>query len=48
MTIRRQDGDLPKKIFMDLFFSQFNMDVLAKMVGETAKNQVALIHCPLR
>jgi hypothetical protein len=37
MTIRRQDGDLPKKIFMDLFFSQFNMDVLAKMVGETAK-----------
>jgi hypothetical protein len=37
MRIRRQDGDLTKKNFMDLFFSQFNMDVLAKMVGEPAK-----------
>jgi hypothetical protein len=35
--IRRQDEDLPKKNFMDLFDSQFNLDVLAKMVGEPAK-----------
>ncbi|MGB3006738.1 MAG: hypothetical protein WBC06_09525, partial [Chitinophagaceae bacterium] len=35
--VRRQDEDLPKKNFMDLFFSQFNLDVLAKMVGEPAK-----------
>lgn len=37
LYIRRQDEDLPKKNFMDLFFSQFNLDVLAKMVGEPAK-----------
>jgi hypothetical protein len=36
-STRRQDDDLPKKNFMDLLFSQFNMDVLAKMVGETPK-----------
>jgi len=36
-STRRQDTDLPKKNFMDLFFTQFNMDVLAKMVGEPAK-----------
>jgi hypothetical protein len=33
----RQDDELPKKNFMDLFHSQFNLDVLAKMVGEPAK-----------
>jgi hypothetical protein len=37
LKIRRQDDDLPKKNFMDLFFSQFNMDVLCKIVGEPAK-----------
>jgi hypothetical protein len=37
LYIRRQDEDLPKKNFMDLFYSQFNLDVLAKMVGEPAK-----------
>ena len=37
LYIRRQDGDLPKKNFMDLFHSQFNLNVLAKMVGEPAK-----------
>jgi hypothetical protein len=37
LYVRRQDEDLPKKNFMDLFFSQFNMDVLAKKVGEPAK-----------
>lgn len=36
-SVRRQDDNLPKKNFMDLFFSQFNLDVLAKMVGEPAK-----------
>ena len=36
-SFRRQDDNLPKKNFMDLFFSQFNMDVLAKMVGEPIK-----------
>ena len=35
--IRRQDDDLPKKNFMDLFYNQFNLDVVAKMVGETTK-----------
>jgi hypothetical protein len=35
--VRRQDDDLPKKNFMDLFYSQFNLDVLAKMVGEPPK-----------
>lgn len=35
--VRRQDEDLPKKNFMELFHSQFNLDVLAKMVGEPAK-----------
>ncbi len=37
MYIRRQDGDQPKKNFMDQFFSKFNLDVLAKMTGEPAK-----------
>jgi len=36
-SLRRQDGDLPKKNFMDLLFSRFNMDVLCKIVGEPAK-----------
>ncbi len=34
---RRQDKDRPKKEFMDLFFNQFNLDILARMVGEPAK-----------
>jgi hypothetical protein len=37
LSIRRQDDELPKKNFMDIFHSQFNLDVLAKMVGEPAK-----------
>ncbi len=37
LYVRRQDEDLPKKNFMYLFFSQFNLDILAKMVGEPAK-----------
>ncbi|MFN9492948.1 MAG: hypothetical protein ACK57D_07815 [Sphingobacteriales bacterium] len=36
-TLIRQDDDLPKKNFMDLLASQFNMDVLCKMVGEAPK-----------
>jgi hypothetical protein len=36
-STRRQDQDLPKKNYMDLLFSLFNMDVLAKMVGEAPK-----------
>lgn len=36
-SLRRQDEDLPKKNFMDLLFSQFNMDVLCGMVGEQIK-----------
>jgi len=35
--VRREDDNLPKKNFMDLFHSQFNMDVPGKMVGETPK-----------
>jgi hypothetical protein len=42
LYIRRQDEDLPKKNFMDLFFSQFNLDVLAKIVGEPAKKPNAI------
>lgn len=37
LYIRRQDSDKPKKAFMDLFFSQFNLDVLAKLTGEPVK-----------
>ncbi len=37
LSIRRQDENIPKKNFMDLFFSGFNMDVLAKMTGEVPK-----------
>jgi len=37
LNIRRQDEYLPKKNFMDLLFSQFNMDVLAKMISEPSK-----------
>ncbi|MEI2738803.1 MAG: hypothetical protein V9F01_08460 [Chitinophagaceae bacterium] len=40
--VRRQDDDLPKKNFMDLFFSQFNLDVLRKMVGEAPANPAGL------
>jgi len=41
-SFRRQDDDLPKKNFMDLFVSQFNMDVLCKWAGETPKLQGAI------
>ncbi|HOZ68113.1 MAG TPA: hypothetical protein PLU11_05575 [Chitinophagaceae bacterium] len=34
---RKQDTDIPKKNFMELFYSQFNLDVLGRMVGEPAK-----------
>jgi hypothetical protein len=37
LYIRRQDQDLPKKNFMDIFTGQFNLDVLAKMTGEAPK-----------
>ncbi len=37
LYIRRQDMQKPKKEFMDLFFNQFNLDVLAKLTGEPAK-----------
>jgi hypothetical protein len=37
LYIRRQDAQKPKKDFMDLFYNQFNMDVLAKLTGEPAK-----------
>lgn len=32
LSIRRQDADLPKKAFMDRFFSAFNLDVLYRMI----------------
>lgn len=35
--LRRQDEILPKRNFMTLFYNQFNMDVLCRMVGEPAK-----------
>jgi hypothetical protein len=37
LKIRRQDSDLPKKLFMDRFFEAFNLDILCKMVGEPIK-----------
>ena len=37
LYIRRQDGQKPKKEFMDLFYQQFNLDVLAKITGEPMK-----------
>ncbi len=37
LYIRRQDNDKPKKDFMDLFYSQFNLDVLARLTGEKQK-----------
>lgn len=40
--VRRQDEDLPKKNFMDLFFNQFNLDVLARMVGEPVKKPTGI------
>jgi len=42
LYLRRQDADIPKKKFMDLFFSQFNLDVLAKMAGEPAKKTTGI------
>ncbi len=40
--VRTQDEDLPKKNFMELFHSQFNLDILAKMVGETPKKPTGI------
>jgi hypothetical protein len=37
LYIRRQDAQKPKKDFMDLFYNQFNLDVLAKLTGEPVK-----------
>ncbi|MGB4770205.1 MAG: hypothetical protein WBP58_02025 [Chitinophagaceae bacterium] len=37
LTLTRQDHQLPKKNFMDLFTTTFNLDVLCKMVGEKPK-----------
>ncbi|MBX9784126.1 MAG: hypothetical protein K2X48_12625 [Chitinophagaceae bacterium] len=37
LQVRRQDDQLPKKLFVDRFSDAFNLDVLCKMVGETAK-----------
>lgn len=37
LSYRRQDENLPKKNFMDKFCAAFNLDVLAKMAGETPK-----------
>jgi hypothetical protein len=34
---RRQDVNVPKKKFMDEFCTRFNLDVLARMVGEAPK-----------
>lgn len=34
---RRQDSDVPKKKFMDIFYGQFNLDVLCRMTGEAPK-----------
>lgn len=42
LYIRRQDEDLPKKNFMDLFYSQFNLDVLRRMTGEAPKKPSSL------
>ncbi len=36
---RRQDNELPKKQFMDLFVSTFNLDVVAGMAGEVVKKR---------
>lgn len=33
MWYRRQDNELPKKLFMDQFLQQFNLNVLARIVG---------------
>jgi hypothetical protein len=37
LKIRRQDSDLPKKLFMDRFYEAFNLDVLCNMTGEPVK-----------
>ena len=41
-SVRRQDDNQPKKNFMDLFFNEFNMDVLALMAGELPKNKAGI------
>jgi hypothetical protein len=49
-SFRRQDENLPKKNFMDLFFSAFNMDVLMKMTGGVVAkpNSVNIIDASLQ
>lgn len=37
LKIRRQDSDLPKKLFMDRFYEAFNLDVLCGLTGEPVK-----------
>lgn len=41
LHVRRQDSDLPKKLFVDRFSDAFNLDVLCKMTGEAPKNPTA-------
>ena len=40
--VRTQDEVVPKKNFMEIFYSQFNLDVLAKIVGEPAKKPAGI------
>jgi hypothetical protein len=42
LHVRRQDSDLPKKLFVDRFSDAFNLDILCKMVGETAKKPTSV------
>lgn len=37
LRIRRQDSDLPKKLFMDRFYEAFNLDVLCALADEPVK-----------
>lgn len=49
-SFRRQDDNLPKKNFMDLFYNSFDMDVLAKMAGEVPKkpNDINTVNASLK
>lgn len=40
--IRRQDDQLPKKLFVDRFVNAFNLDVLCKMVGAAPKKPASV------
>jgi hypothetical protein len=42
LFVQKEDDQLPKKNFMDLFFSRFNLDVLCQMVGEAPKKTASL------